>query len=171
MCPPADNYSLIADFYQAYRSELLQFATARLGNAFVAEDIVQDVFLRLLQSNQLITPVTLPNLVYTIAMNIIRDQWRHQHAVEQYEHFIKTANSDGSYDAQSVYSAREMLEIMERGVARLSNNQQFIYRMNVYGGLKVSEISDTLQINYKSVENHLGTARKQVRKYMRRMLA
>jgi len=35
----------------------------------------------------------------------------------------------------------------------------------------VREISERLHMNYKSVENRLGAARKEVRQYMQRMLA
>ena len=171
MCPPNDNYSLIADFYQAHHDELVQFVTIRLGDSFMAEDVVQDVFLRLLASKQLISTITLPNLVYTIAKNLISDQWRHKQTMEQYEHYIKTTDFGTSNNLLSVYSTQEMLEIMERGMARLTQNQRTIYQMNVYGEHKVAEISNTLKINYKSVEKTLGVARKQMRKYMQRMLA
>lgn len=43
--------------------------------------------------------------------------------------------------------------------------------MNIYDDLAVSEISKTLNMNYKSVENKLGSARKVIRKYMSKMLA
>ena len=72
---------------------------------------------------------------------------------------------------ESVYSAQEMTEILERGIARLSHSHQVIYRMNVYEGMKVSEISDKLSLKYKSVENRLGAARRNIREYMSRMLA
>ena len=45
-------------------------------------------------------------------------------------------------------------------------------RMPVHSdGLAVSEISKTLKMNYKSVENRLGLARREMRKYMTKMLA
>ena len=43
--------------------------------------------------------------------------------------------------------------------------------MNIYNGLKVSEISDALKLNYKSVENLLGAARKSVRQYVGMQMA
>ena len=64
-----------------------------------------------------------------------------------------------------------MTEILERGIAHLSDSERVIYRMNLFEGLQVSEISKTLHINYKSVENRLGAARKEIRQYMKRVLA
>ena len=79
---------LITNYYIAHRDELLAFASSRLGDGSQAEDIVQDVFLRLLSSDKLITEVTLPALVYTITRNLINDYYRRHTTHEQYEHYI-----------------------------------------------------------------------------------
>jgi RNA polymerase sigma-70 factor (ECF subfamily) len=91
--------------------------------------------------------------------------------VEEYEHYLRSTEHNSSIDAASVYSAVEITEILERGIARLNDRQRTIYRMNIFEGKKVAEISATLNINYKSVENRLGSARSEIRQYMRRMLA
>ena len=59
------------------------------------------------------------------------------------------------------------MEGLERGLARLPENCREVYRLHVYGGMKVSEISLRLGEGYKSVEHRLGTARKAMRQYMR----
>ena len=140
------------------------------GQTIVLKDIVQNVFLRLLRSDKMITTITLPCLVYTIARNLIFDYWRHHQSVEEYEHFF-VRQSSSEMDVASIYSATEINEILERGIARLTDNQRVIYRMNIYEGKKVSEISETLHLSYKSVENRLGSARKEIRQYVKRMLA
>jgi RNA polymerase sigma-70 factor (ECF subfamily) len=42
-----------------------------------------------------------------------------------------------------------------------------VYRLHIYDGMKVGEISDFLGENYKNVEYRLGTARKAMRQYLR----
>lgn len=164
---------LIADYYSQHYDELKAFVGSRLQYADETEDIVQNVFMRLLKIDKMITPITLPCLVYTVARNLITDYWRHRQYVEAHEHYLcrgDLGNKD-LYDAESVYSAQELNEVLERGIARLCDKQRNIYRLNVCEGLQVSEIAIRLDINYKNVENRLGAARKQVRNYVRRMLA
>lgn len=67
---------------------------------------------------------------------------------------------------ESVFSAHEIMERMERGLARVPENCREVYRMHIYDGMKVSEISRQLGEGYKSVEYRLGTARKVVRAYL-----
>ena len=161
------NHQLITDYYIAHRDELLAFVSSRLGGSDLAEDIVQNVFLRLLTTDKMISEVTLPCLVYTVARNLISDYY-HRHATfEEYEHYIKgVCSTETSTD--SIFSIREVMEGLERGLARLPENCREVYRLHVYGGMKVSEISLRLGEGYKSVEHRLGTARKVMRQYMRR---
>lgn len=163
---------LITDFYSRHVKEIKAFVLKRMDYSVESEDIVHNIFLKLLESDKMISSVTLPCLVYTMARNMISDYWRHRVSVEEYEHYIKNVSVvKNVVDERSVYSAVEVGEILERGIARLSDKQRNIYRMNVIDGMQVSEISECLNENYKSVENRLGVARKVMRKYMQRMLA
>ena len=164
--------SIIADYYERHYEELRSFVAYRLPSRGEEEDIVQDVFARLLRMDRMITPLTLPCLVYTTARNLISDRWRHCKRVEEYEHLIAKGGCQCTIadDVESVYSAHEIQEILERGIAMLSDRQQKVYRLNVCDGMQVKDISVQLNVSYKNVENRLGTARKTVRNYMRRML-
>ena len=79
------------------------------------------------------------------------------------EHYIKRACIEET-STESVFSVREIIEQMERGLAHLPEPFRPIYRMHVYGGMKVSEISKELGEGYKIVENRLYIARQAIRK-------
>ncbi len=157
--------NLIETYYRDHRDELLAFVSSRLGGAVEAEDIVQNVFLRLLTTDKMITEITLPALTYTIARNLISDYYRRRNTYEEFEHYIKRSSDDYS-SMESVISAKELTELLERGLARVPENCREIYRMHIYGGMKVGEISQTLGEGYKSVEHRLGAARKALRSFL-----
>ena len=158
--------NLIETYYRDHRDELLAFVSSRLGGAVEAEDIVQNVFVRLLTTDKMITEITLPALTYTIARNLISDYYRRRNTYEEFEHYIKRSSDDYS-SMESVISAKELAELLERGLARIPENFREIYRMHIYGGMKVGEISQTLGEGYKSVEHRLGAARKALRSFLK----
>lgn len=161
-----NNNYLITNYYVTHRHELLAYASTRLGGSSAdAEDVVQNVFLRLLTSNKLISEQTLPALVYTTTRNIIIDIHRRRNHASDYEHYVRKVCS-AELSADSVCSMHEMIEQMERGMARLPENVREVYRLHILDGMKVSEISERLDCNYKSVEHRLGAARKAVRSYL-----
>ena len=139
--------TLITNYYIAHRDELLAYVCSRLGDSF--------------------SEVTLPALVFAMTRNLVYDYYRHHTAVEQYEHYIKGVCSELTSD-ESILSAREVMEQLEQGLARLPENCREIYRLHIYDGLKVNEISQQLGEGYKSVEHRLGAARKAMRHYLRK---
>ncbi|MBQ9215226.1 MAG: sigma-70 family RNA polymerase sigma factor [Prevotella sp.] len=161
------NQELITNYYVAHRDELLAVVSSRLRGSSEAEDMVQDVFLRLLSTDKMITETTLHGLVYTMVRNLIIDYYRRHTSYQQYEHYIKDVCSDTT-TMESVFSVREIMEQMERGLARLPKNCREVYRLHIYGGMKVGEISQKTGEGYKSVEHRLGTARKAMRQYLRK---
>lgn len=166
------NLDLVEECYSLYHDQLILYVTARLHDANEAEDIVQDVFVRLLEIDTPIVPSTLSQLAFKMAYNRMVDYWRRHKCEQEYEKVLgKRWLSGGRYDVESIYAVKEVNEFLERGMARLCPNDRKLYRLNVYDGKKVSEIAQELNMNYKYVENHLGSARKVVRKYMKRMLA
>lgn len=157
-----NNDKLISNYYAKHRVEIIDFITMRMADADEAEDMVQDLFLRLLRSHQLITSITLPCLIYTMARHSIADYYRHRRVRDEYEHYL-TKSTDSIGEMESIISAHQLMERMERTLARLPEACGRIYRLHIYEGLKVSDIAQQLALPYKQVENRLGQARKAVR--------
>jgi len=158
--------TLISNYYSLHRNELLAYASSRLGDKDEAEDLVQNTYLRVLTTNKMLTAHTLPALVYTICRNLINDYYRRRAFHYEYEHYIKSSQI-GEISMESVFFAADIIERMERGLARMPKKCREIYRMHILGGMRVSEISEQTGQKYKTVENRLGMARKQMRSYLR----
>jgi len=170
------KHSMIAEYYTECYDELKAFVASRLQGDEVAEqadDIVQNVFVRLLRMDKMITRVTLPCLVYTTARNLLYDYWRHRQHQDLYEHTVRTTNwqSKSSDDVETLYSAREIEEMLEKSIARLPEQQARIYRLNLCEGMQVAEIAQVMNLKYKNAEYNLGMARKSVRGKIKKVLA
>ena len=165
------NNQLLSNYYSMHRDELVSFIAVRTVDAIEAEDIVQDIFLRLLRGQHLITPQTLPSLLHTMARHAVCDYYRRRHVHEEYEHYIQTSDfscQTSGDSVESVFSAQQLMERMERSLARLPKACCEIYRLHIYDGMKVSDIAQELSLPYKQVENRLGQARKAVRQQLRK---
>ena len=165
-----NNLKIIEYYYHHHQAELLAFVSSRLGGKEEAEDIVQDVFMRLLQYNNPIMDTTLQALAYTIARNLMNDyyrrkQWAMKHGMQPIDNRQQATTADD--EAARTLSAKEVTEFLERGLLRVPEKCRELYRMHVYDGMKVSDISQEPGENYKSVEYRLGIARKEIRKYLR----
>ena len=168
------------EYYAAKRQSLVEEATRLLrGDRMTAEDVVQTTFLKLLSlpssHSTLHTPspsLLIPNLVHTVMLNLLRDLWRRRHYEHDYEHQLATAPPwvRQADDVFSVCSARQITELLEHRMARMDALVARVLRMNIIEEKPVSEISDELQMKYKTVENRLQTGRRQLRSYLKRAI-
>ena len=157
---------LISNYYSLHRDELLAYASTRLGDHDEAEDLVQNSFLRILTTDKMLTEQTLPALVFTVCRNLVNDYFRRRAFRHEYEHYLR-GSKDGGMSMESVFYAADIVAAMERGMIRIPENCRNIYRMHILEGMRVSEISEQTGEKYKTVENRLGLARKQMRNYLR----
>lgn len=164
-----ENKEIIETYYRSHQAELLTYVSSRLDNRELAEDIVQDVFLRLLCNAQPIMECTLPALALTIARNLINDYYRRRNCHILFAQQLSVNPTTGAREAESVLSIREITEFLERGLARISEPSRQIYRLHIYEDMKVSDIAKHLNSDYKSTEYRLGIARKEIRQYLRRI--
>ena len=174
-----NNNQLLSNYYSMHRDELVSFIAVRTHDAIEAEDIVQDIFLRLLRGKSSLLPLTshlsplishLSPLVYTMARHAVSDYYRRRRVCEEYEHYLRPSAlspQPSVDDTESIFSAQQLMERMERSLARLPKACCEIYRLHIYDGMKVSDIAQELSLPYKQVENRLGQARKAVRQQLR----
>ena len=162
-----NSQDTITQYYQQHHGELLNYVISRLQGATEAEDIVQDVFLRLLSSQQLITTVTLPSLVYTMARHLICDYYRRRKPRKDYEYELQYTAPTVVSCTESLVAIHEVEREVEQCLSRLPSICSEIYHLHLYDNMQVSDISQALGQPYKTVENRLGMARKEVRKRLR----
>jgi RNA polymerase sigma-70 factor (ECF subfamily) len=105
-----------------------------------------------------------------MARHAVSDYYRRRRVYEEYEHYLRPSAlspQPSVDDTESIFSAQQLMERMERSLARLPKACCEIYRLHIYDGMKVSDIAQELSLPYKQVENRLGQARKAVRQQLR----
>ena len=107
------RYDIIASYYSRHLEEVRGYVGSRLQYSEVTDDIVQTIFERLLTMDKMITEVTLPCLVYTVARNLLCDYWRHHHMVEEFEHKLRQRQMVDEdmrmrNEVETVYSVHEI---------------------------------------------------------------
>ena len=103
-------HHLIAAHYEAHRDEMVRYASAGTGDSRLSEDLVQEVFLRLLSWSHPIMISTLRPLAFTILRRLIADCQRRRHVKEHYQEMMMQQ----AECATSLSSSLLMGELKER---------------------------------------------------------
>lgn len=79
---------IITGSYKEYHSVILSYITFRITHRCEAEDLTQDVFLRLMDYKQMLRPDTVKYFLFTIARNIVIDYLRRYYKKQEVDSYI-----------------------------------------------------------------------------------
>jgi len=162
--------AIITSSYNEYHLYVVNYIAYKINSKNEAEDLAQDVFIRLLDYKQMLRPETVKSFIFTIARNIVIDYLRRHYKKQEisanmYEFLEKSTN-----DTESKLHEKEILHLEQNKLLTFSPQRKIVYSLCRYEDMSVSEISETLQITRRTVENHLLTGRKMMREYIRQCI-
>ena len=154
---------MIANFYTVHHAELVNFATSRLGNREESEDLVQDVFIKMMSFEGMINKETIKSFAFTIAANKIKDHLRRRIFRHKMEENAKYEMELQYSHVERVVEYHDTLRMVNDSMARLSPACAKVYRMSLIEDMTAGDIAQEMNVTKRTVESQLFTSRKQVR--------
>jgi RNA polymerase sigma-70 factor (ECF subfamily) len=158
------------ELMRRYKRPVMNFAFRMLGNAEDAEDIAQDIFVRVYQKlNTYRTETKFSTWLFAMARNaaIDRMRWRARHPTKSIESTPEIAMVSGTTEA---VGAREIGGQIAAAVARLPEDQRTALVLCEYRGMSYAEIAGVMRCSQKSVESRLYRAKQTLREALRHLL-
>lgn len=151
-----------------YYRELVCFLNAKLGNRQVAEDVVHDSYVRILERSSDI-PIDQPRaFLYRTALNLVIDGHR-RNALRQSEP-LEVLDTEERFSPNSPHASHyenQRLEMLERALAELPAHCRDSFLLRKLDGLTHVQIAERLNISRALVEKHIVNAMKHCRVRMR----
>jgi RNA polymerase sigma-70 factor (ECF subfamily) len=152
--------------YFAQRDAVGRFLTARLGNRDEAEDILQDLYVRLAQAAP---PADVQNpvaYVFRSALNLARDRRRERQRTNARDvAWVDTqtvrAGSTAVADlpsAEAAYGAKQRIAAVRAALDELSPPCRSVFLLHKFEGLTHEEVARRAGISRSTVEKHVRTA-------------
>ena len=154
---------IIANFYTVYQAELVNFAISRLGNREESEDLVQDVFIKMMSFEGMINKETIKSFAFTIAANKIKDHLRRRIFRHKMEENAKYEMELQHSHVERVAEYHDPLRMVNDSMARLSPACAKVYRMSLFEDMATGDIAQEMNVSKRTVESQLFISRKQVR--------
>lgn len=161
---------LIAEAYVRYRDQVFRFIRFRINEEEEAEDLTQDVFVRLMDCGQLLCEQTINSFIFTIARNLVTDHLRRHYKWQEISSYMYENRETCAVAADAPVVAKDLAACERRCLRLLPPKRSAVYRMVRYEDKSPEEVALELHLSRRTVENHIFTGRKQVRNYMRRCI-
>ncbi len=160
---------ILFNAYVERRDLLVRYFTRVANDTALAEDIVQDLYLRIeaipADDNRAIDDATA--FLFRMAHNIHRNHIRTLDNGRRRDTAWHSVHRDGAGDAaddapspEDTVSGRQQMAAFTRAVGELPERTQTIFRLHKFEGMSQVQVASQLGISLSSVEKHLGNALK-----------
>lgn len=152
--------------YDMYADKLYGFAFSHTKSREMANDIVQDTFLKLWTMRESIsTDGSLQSLLFTMSYHKMIDIFRTQINKVEFEDYIDFSENDDLEEnaiEKKIYFD-DFLQALKICKSQLSHRQMEIFEMSRENGKSIEEIALDLKISEQTVKNQLVSATKTLR--------
>jgi RNA polymerase sigma-70 factor (family 1) len=149
-----NNVEAYRTLYAQFYASLCVYALRYVQDKHVAEDCVQEVFLKIWKDRNLINITSsvrsyLLVSVRNTCLNLIEKQ-KLEFTYEQ--HILATYDP---FEEDDLYSIEELTNLIEEAINKLPEKYQQVFRMSRFDNLKNKEIAERLNISIKTVEAYM----------------
>lgn len=158
-----------ARLFHAYKFKLFGFIHKLTGSPQVAEDVVQDVFLKLWNEREKLGDIeAFGSYLFRMAQNRAVNGFRRMAREASLLRDIPLQEAEPHLTPQGRLALKETQERLQRAVEGLPPRQKAIYLLSREQGVKHEEIARRLSITTGTVKNHMIQALRTLRKQLLR---
>lgn len=131
------------------------------GDIDIAEDIVQDVFMKVWEVRDTIKDETLKPLLFKIARNLFFNS--HKRKVLDLRFVNSSVSENENESPEYLLEMKEFDAKLQKEISKLPDHCRTIFLMSRIDELKYHEIAERLKISVKAVEKQISKALKLLR--------
>lgn len=151
--------------YEIYWRQVYNFSRLYLTNPSTAEEVVQEVFVKIWESHDFIKESeNFKGLLFVITRNLIFTRHRKSVNEDFYKMTVLSAMENTSFNLEEEIEAKNLSEYIDRLIEELPPRRREIFNLSRKEHKSHKEIAELLQLSEKTVENQIGEAIKYLRK-------
>ena len=150
--------------FNHYYSGLCAYARRWVDSPEIAEDLVQDFFVKLwINSSKLEITTSLKSYFFAAVKNKALDYLKHTRVADDYEKKIQQITSAKDESANWEFTESELTELIEKALQKLPPRCREIFILSRFEGKNNADIAELLGLSKRTVELQISNALKALR--------
>ncbi len=167
----AGSKAAFRELFEMYGAQIFNFSLSYLKNESDAEDLLQDVFLKVWEKRKTLdSSQNIKAYIFKIAVNTIYDFIRRKNIENAYTDYVRLNYKADANDPWHALIFNEMLERLNKLVDQMPGQCRRVFHLSKKKGLTNDEIAQKLNISKRTVENHLYRALALLKKHFKQEL-
>jgi RNA polymerase sigma-70 factor (family 1) len=163
-----DDEVAFRELFERYSDNIYGVAMAYTKSAGSAEEIVQDVFVKIwMNRNKLMQVERFDDYLFIVARNYILNYLRNNKKNKQFTTQLLDHFGEYTITPEDEFLVKESQKLIEQAVAALPPQQQMVYELRRRQDLSLEQIAGQMNISRNTARNHLNQALKQIREHLR----
>jgi len=158
------NAGAFETLVEKHQTRLVSLLNQMVGNRSQAEDLAQEVFMRVYRARERYIPAAkFTTWLYTITQNVASNSLRKSSRRKE----VNLTNSpSGAVPTRRLAAQKEMGQIIEDAVQSLGERQRMAMLLSKYEGMSYQEIATTMELTTQAVKSLLSRARANLRELL-----
>lgn len=153
-----DDPAYFARLYDQYATDVLRVCYFYLSDREKAEDVCQDVFVRLMTTHPVLQPGREKSWLLKVALNRCRDLWRGAWL----RRVILGGPTFELIPAPDEFSRRDDQQAMMAAINQLPATFKEVILLHYYQGMNIAEIAQMLELPEGTISSRLSRGRKKL---------
>ncbi|MEO6304966.1 MAG: RNA polymerase sigma-70 factor [Bacteroidia bacterium] len=159
------------ELFNLYYEELCRIVMPVVKDKDVAEDVVQDVFVKMwVRRDELEVNTSFKAYLYKAVVFRALDHLRKQKNVHKANDELRVIYPQSHNNVDSQLEEKELTVAINEGLDKMTENMRMIFQLSRFSGLKNREIAEQLNISIKTVESNMGKALKLMHEHLKPFL-
>ncbi len=156
-----NSHDSFQEIFELYSKPLFEFSLSYLKSKEAAEDVVQEVFIKIWDNREkLKTDTSFQSYLFTIALNTVRKHFNKLTRLNELKHNILIDSSKNKFEFDDNPDYQSLLDKLDELILRMPEKRRQVFIKKKIEEKSLKEISQELAITAKTVEYHITEAMK-----------
>jgi RNA polymerase sigma-70 factor (ECF subfamily) len=163
------DVNAFTEIFNFYEPRLYPFVLKMTKSETIAEEVVQEVFIKLWTNRESATLIEDPKrYIFRMASNQTISHLRSKARQSRLTKAIALTNDDESRVTEETLELKEVQALVNEAVEKLPTQRKLIYKLSRQQGLKNDEIAEQLGLSISTVKNQLTEALRTIKDHLKK---